>query len=114
MPRVSSVALTAFLALVIASPTPRADEPAHPERGARNPTVGSRMLEVIRAFGAPSQARSVNLVPIAGGQPAQAVSWIYKRPNAATLEFLIGDDGKVLQVTTRSQALDSFRIEPQP
>jgi hypothetical protein len=113
MPRVSSVALTALLVL-LASPAPRAEEPARPERGARNPTLGSRMLEVIRAFGAPSQVRTVNLVPVAGGPPTQAVSWIYKRPNAATLEFLFGDEGKVLQVTTRSKALDQFRIEPQP
>jgi hypothetical protein len=113
MPRVSSIALTSILALVAASPATRAEVPARPER-TRTPTLGSGMLEVIRAFGAPSQVRTVNLVPVAGGPPTQAVSWIYKRPNAATLEFLIGDEGKVLQVTTRSKALDPFRIEPQP
>lgn len=114
MPRLAFLILAGALLAPAASGV-RAQEPA-PEVGARprNPTLGSPLLAVIRAYGKPSRVQSVSFVPLAGGKPTPAVVWIYERPNTATVEYTLGDDGKVVQICYRSKSLDPFRIEPAP
>jgi len=105
--------LVAAVLTLSTAPFAYAQEPAAPPAA---PTVrlGRPFLQVIRSYGQPSRVRSVELVPVAGGKATPAVVWIYERPGDVTLEFLIGEDGKVLQITTRSKGLDQFRIEPKP
>jgi hypothetical protein len=106
-----------FLAAVVltlaAAPFALAQEPAAPPT-ACTVHVGRPFVQVIRSYGQPSRVRSVELVPVAGGKATQAVVYIYERPGDVILEFLIGAEGKVLQNTTRTKALDQFRIEPKP
>lgn len=111
----STIALFAVLAASMAQaqepPKPAAPDPPIPNRTIR---LGQPFLQVIRTYGQPSRTRAVELVPIAGGKATSATIWIYERPTGVTLEILLGEDGKVLQIITRSKTLDQLRIEPKP
>ncbi|MGV3722288.1 MAG: hypothetical protein ACO1SX_15380 [Actinomycetota bacterium] len=119
MTRLSLFTSTALLVTALATAAAVAQEPpvvGPPAPGTLNRTVllGRPLLQVLRKHGQPSRVRTMERVPITGGKPTTAILWIYERPGGATLEFLIGGDGKIIQTTTRSKELDLFRIEPKP
>jgi hypothetical protein len=87
--------------------------PAKPEATASGVRLNRPFLDVIRLHGAPSSVKTVRLIAIAPGlKDTEGIMWIYVRPDGSQLEFIIGDDGKVLQATTRSKTIQQFNVEP--
>jgi hypothetical protein len=117
MNRLPLPAFVGILVTLTASSLACAEEaPAKPARARfpDNVRLGQPYLEVIRKYGQPSRVRSAELVPIAGGKPTPVTLWIYDRPMDRTIEFLLGEGGKILQTTVRTKSLEQYRLEVRP
>ena len=85
---------------------------AQPAPGILSSYLNRPFLQVIRAYGKPSSVKTVQLKAVAPNvKDAEGIVWVYDRPEVV-LEFLIGEDGKVLQAAARSRTLQQYRVEP--